>query len=311
MQRLGITGGRSGSGGYRRTGLALFVLGVAAGAGAVYAPTDTLREILVAFAGAGLFGATLVYWVRPGATGDVDPPERVYAALAETGEALARDLDLDDRRVYVPAEEAPDGFAPAYLALPAGTESSSEVGVRRPVFGSDERGTDPGPGGTADSGLTAGGGSGITVYPTGAALFDAYEAVAATDLSTDPVEIGDQLATGAVAGLELADSVESTVDGTTGRATARVEGSQFGAADRFDHPVASFLGVGFALGVDAPVSVEVSVTGTDSYEVACEWDPTTRAGAASAGGVDAVGGSDVERESETDPMDGQGANGGA
>jgi len=186
--------GRSGGVGYRRTGFALFVLGALAGGGAVYAPSDTLQELLVAFAGAGLFGAALVYWVRPGATSVIDPSERVYTALAETGAALARDLDLADRRVYLPAEEAPEGFAPAYLAIPAGTESSSDVGPRRPVFGSDERVADLEPDGTVDSGNTARVDSGITVYSTGAALFDAYEAVAATDLSTDPVEVGDLVA---------------------------------------------------------------------------------------------------------------------
>jgi len=269
--------GPSGGGRYRRTGLTLLVLGVVAGGGAVYAPTETLQEILVAFAGAGLFGAALVYWVRPGATGDVDPPERVYAALAETGAALARDLDLDDRRVYLPAEEAPDGFAPVYLAAP-GDEPVSGTGPHRPVFGTDEHATGQGRGGAA-GGSPATSGSGITLYPTGAALFDAYERIAATDPSTDSVELGDQLASGAVAGLELADSVETTVEATEGRATATVEGPRFGAVDRFDHPVASFLGVGFALGVDAPVSVEVSSTGANSYEVTCEWDPIEGRGA--------------------------------
>jgi hypothetical protein len=267
----------SGDGRYRQIGIALVVLGVLAGGGAVYAPTETLREIFVAFAGAGLFGAALVYWIRPGVTGDVDPPERVYAALAETGSALVGDLDLDDRSIYLPAEGAPDGFAPVYLAVP-GTESTAGTSARRPVFGTDERATEQRPG-DATASVQETGDSGITLYPTGAPLFDAYESVAATDLSTDPVELGDQLAVGAVTGLELADSVETMVEVTEGRATATVEGPRFGAADRFDHPVAAFLGVGFALGVDAPVSVEVSSTATDTYEVTCEWDPIGGQGA--------------------------------
>jgi len=277
----GATTDRSGGRRYRLTGLGLFVLGVAAGAGAVYAPTDDLREILVAFAGAGLFGGVLAYWIRPGGTADVDTPERVYAALAETGEALVRDLDLGDRRVYLPADIAPDGFAPAYLAVPdsvrEGGGPPSGVDTRRPVFGTDEREPAPEVSGAAADRVRAsgaGGESGITVYPTGAALFDAYETVATDELATDPVELGDQVATGAVAGLELADTVEPAVDAADGRATVTVENPRFGAADRFDHPVASFLGVGFALGLDAPVTVDTSVTGNSTYEVTCEWVPT-------------------------------------
>jgi hypothetical protein len=310
MLASSVTGAdRSGGRRYRRTGLALLVLGVVAGGAAVTAPTATLREIALAFAGAGVFGAVLVYWVRPGATGDVDPAERVYAALAETGAALAGDLDLDDRRVYLPAEEAPDGFAPAYLAVPA-TEPSSGTTPRPPVFGTDER--VPGQERSdAPGSVSADLHSGITLYPTGAALFDAYESIAATDRPADPVELGDQLATGAVAGLELADGVDATVDAAEGQATATVEGPRFGAADRFDHPVASFLGVGFALGIDTPVTVEVSATGTDAYEVACEWDSAGGADAAEAGVVDTVDDGDVDRDSDADLVDGQGANGGA
>jgi len=305
---------------YRLTGLGLFVLGVAAGAGAVYAPTDDLREILVAFAGAGLFGAVLAYWIRPGATADVDPPERVYAALAETGEALARDLDLGDRRVYVPAETAPEGFAPAYLAVPGATRVNdgplSETVARRPVFGTDERGLDPERGGAAADrvrasgadgagsagGASSGGGaSGITVYPTGAALFDAFEGVTTNDLAADPVDLGDQISTGAVAGLELADAVDPAVDAADGRATVTVENARFGAVDRFDHPVASFLGVGFALGLDSPVTVTVSTVGEAAYDVTCEWDPAA---------VEAAGEAGTERGNES-RVGGTGVDGGA
>jgi hypothetical protein len=263
----GTGGGRlTMAGRYRRTGLALFLLGVAAGAGAALAGTAALRELLVAFAGAGVFGSVLAFWIRPGGTDDVDPSERVHAALAATGDALVRDLALDDRRVYVPGGDTPDGFAPVTLALARDGEPAPE-GVR-PVFGTDQRGLSSDAGGAPALAR-----SGVTVYPTGGALFDAYERVATDDLAADPVELGDQLATGAVAGLELAAGVDPDVDAPGGTATATVTRPAFGPAVRFDHPVASFLGAGFALGLGTPVTVETLRVGEAEFRVVCEWDP--------------------------------------
>jgi len=268
----GASGGRQpASSRYRLTGLGLFVLGVAAGIGAVFVPDPALQELLVGFAGAGLFGGVLAYWIRPGATVDVDPPERVYAAFAATGDALERDLGLEDRRVYVPADDAPERFAPVYLALAHSDGSIPVAGSHRPVF---DRGQDDRRAARESGGGSSIHGSVVTVYPTGAALFDGYESIATGDLASDPVELGDQLTTGLVRGMDLADTADPDVDALAGEAEIDVRQPSFGGLTRFDHPVASFLGVGFALGLDAPVTVRTLRVGDHAFRVVCEWETT-------------------------------------
>lgn len=258
---------------YRFAGVALAALGVASGVGAALLDPGTEREVLVAFAGVGLYGAVLAYVVRPGATQDVDPAERVYDALAATGVALRDDLGLPDRAVYCPTDDDPDGFAPVYLVVPD-REAADEATARRPVLG-DRTGTDS-----------------VALYPTGGALFDAFEGLAVVDLETEPVELATQLAEAAVSGLGLAAAVEPTVEASDNRATVTVRAPRFGDATRFDHPVASFLAVGLAVGLDTTVTTsvtEVDEEGTEAdaaetYRVVCEWTPRQTAGTTGSDG---------------------------
>ncbi|QCC50368.1 hypothetical protein [Halapricum salinum] len=236
---------------YRLTAVGLFLLGSAAGALAIVGPSDGPRDVLTAFAGVGLFGALLLFFLRPSATSATDPVEEVYRAYAANADALARNVDLGERRVYAPTTYATEGFTAVALTVP--TEERERVSIdrnRRPVFG------------TADHDDW----SAITLYPTGAALFDAFEGMVVADLSTDPVELATQLADGLVLGLELVEAVEPDVDIETGTATIDVVDPRFGSLEQFDHPVASFLAVGFALSLDVPVTVE-----TESDRVVCRW----------------------------------------
>ena len=58
--------------------------------------------------------------------------------------------------------------------------------------------------------------------------------------------------------------------------TVGVVGSVYGPVDQFDHPVASFLAVGLAEGLDVPVSVQVeSSTGDADAVVTCRWPVST------------------------------------
>ena len=174
---------------YRLTAVGLFLLGSAAGALTIVGPSDGPRDVLTAFAGVGLFGALLLFFLRPSATSATDPVEEVYRAYAANADALARNVDLGERRVYAPTTYATEGFTAVALTVP--TEERERVSIdrnRRPVFG------------TADHGDW----SAITLYPTGAALFDAFEGMVVADLSTDPVELATQLADGLVLGLPRA-----------------------------------------------------------------------------------------------------------
>lgn len=238
---------------YRLTALGLAVLGASAGALAVATPDEDLSSVLTAFAGVGLFGALLLVFLRPSATSATDPVEEIYTAHAANAGALAQNVDLGERRIYAPTTYTTEGFTAVALTVP--TEGRDRVSIdrnRRPVFG------------TADPGDR----SAITLYPTGAALFDAFEGMVVADLSSDPVELAAQLADGLVLGLELADSVDPDVDVESGTATIDVTNPRFGSLDRFDHPVASFLAVGFAVGLGVAVTLDA-----EPDRVVCQWSP--------------------------------------
>lgn len=237
---------------YRLTAVGSFALGIAAAVLTFVAPTPDLREVLTAFAGVGLFGALLLFSFRPSATTETDPVEQVYTAYAANAEALARDAELNNRQIYAPTTYESEGFTPVALTVPASERVSIDRN-RQPVFGDD------GPGEGAP----------LTLYPTGGALFDAFEGMVVTDLATDPVELAAQLGDGLVLGLELADAVEPSVDAAAGRATIDVTEPRFGPLDQFDHPVASFLAVGFAASLDVAVTVD-----QDRDRVVCQWSPT-------------------------------------
>jgi len=238
---------------YRLTALGLFLLGASAGVLAIAEPSSDLRGVLTAFAGVGLFGALLLFLVRPSATSATDPVEDVYRAYAANAEALTRDIELGERHVYAPTTYTTEGFTPVALTVSetAGEEVSTDRN-RRPVFG------------TADPGDR----SSITLYPAGAALFDAFEGMVVTDLSSDPVELAAQLADGLVLGLELAEDIDPNVDAAAGTATITVTGQRFGSLDQFDHPVASFLAVGFATGLGVAVTLDA-----EPDRVVCQWSP--------------------------------------
>jgi len=270
---------------YRLAGVALALLGVASAVAAALVDPGTEREILVGFAGVGLYGAALTYVLRPAATRDVDPGERVYDALAATGEALRADLDLPDRSVYAPTTDQRDGFAP--VALVVRGDATGAITGRKPVLGDRVATADATDGGTDAPPIRPGATDSIAVYPTGAALFDAFEEIAVVDLGTDPVELTEQLAEAAVSGLGLAVAVEPSIDGADGRATLTVRDPRFGAATGFDHPVVSFLAVGLAVGLDTPVTTSVEPLDVDgTYRVVCEWTPREPTGATGSNGPD-------------------------
>lgn len=237
----------------------LFVLGIVSAIAAISVLPGDSRQLLIAFAGVGLYGGTVLYAIRPAITDTVDSADRVYSALAATGEALQADFDLPEQYSYVPTETIDDGFVPVYLVVHAEGAFETARG-QRPVIGEPDGGHHR---------------NAITLHPTGAALFDACEELGVADLPADPVELGSQLAEIAVGGLEIASNIDTTVDPDPGKATISVRRPRFGPASRFDHPVASFLGVGFAHGLGVPVSMDAqSKSQNQRYRVTYRWDPT-------------------------------------
>jgi len=231
---------------YRRVAYGLAAVGLAGFLAGLLFPEG--REVLFAFGFTGLFGSVLTLYLSPTRVVAADVGERVYAAMAANDAALTAQLGIDGERVYVPG----DG-KPAYLYLPQGDEYELPEPGEGPL-------------------VVADGSRGVVLEATGAYLFEEFERALTGDLGTEPGVIATQVADGTTEQFELASAVEADVDAADGRATVRVSGVAFGDVDRFDHPLASLLAVGFAAGLDRPVTVEVEEA--DEYAdwlVTCRW----------------------------------------
>lgn len=232
---------------YRRTAYGLALLGVLAFVAGLAFPDG--REILFALGFTGLFGGVLTLYLTPEQVVAADVGERVYAALAANDAALATQLGLGDERVYLPGDDAP-----AHLYVPRWTEYDRPALDEGPLVVDEQS-------------------RGLLLEATGAFLFEEFERVT-DDLAATPAALATQLAEGITEVFELAGAIDTDVDPRGGRATVRVSDSAFGDPDRFDHPLASFLAVGFAAGLDRPVTLEVDPGAGDDradWLVTCRW----------------------------------------
>ena len=225
---------------YRRTAMGLAVIGVVALCGGLLFPDS--REVFVAFGATGLFGAVLTYYLTPGQFVAADVGEGVYAANAANSEAIATELGVSSKRVYLPSTQS----APAQLYAPVHSESDLPTDRDGPfVLDRTERG--------------------LLLETTGVRLFAEFERALTGELSSTPELLVRQLCDGLVEQFELAAAVDPDVDAEKGRVTVAISGSAFGAIDRFDHPIASFLAVGLAQGLEQPIELDVD-EGADRAE---------------------------------------------
>ncbi|GAB3021809.1 hypothetical protein [Natronobiforma cellulositropha] len=234
---------------YRRTAYALAAVGVLAAVGGVLFVDG--RDVLFALAATGLFAAALTYYLSPAGVVAADVGERVYAAMAVNEAAIADELGLRDDRIYVPGGDEETTLARLFVPQRAGYEIP--VDPTAPIV----------------TGPTT---RGLVLETTGTGLFGEFQRALTGDLSHAPAPLAGQLSDALVEQFELVTSAETDVDGTEGRATVAVSESAFGDVDRFDHPVASFLAVGFAVGLGRPVELEVARgDGRADWLVTCRW----------------------------------------
>jgi hypothetical protein len=245
---------------YRRTAIALAVVGlIAVGSGLVFLDS---QAVLFALGGTGIFVGVLTWYLTPEQFVAASVGERVYAAFAETGTALTTELGLQDTHIYIPWDETAGSaatqvrlFIPqqAEYDLPAATDLDS-------VFVITDQETE----------------RGVALYPTGGPLFREFERALADDLRASPSTLADQLVDGLVEQFELVETTTSEIDADHDQVVIGVSGSVYGSADRFDHPIASFLGVGFAVGLDRPITVEAETVEGDRADVlvTCSWSVT-------------------------------------
>lgn len=242
---------------YRRTAAGLVVVGLIAVFGGLVLPTS--RTVLFALGGTGLFAGLLTYYLTPERFVAANISESMYTALAETETALVDELGLQETRVYIPLTEAGGSAGtPAQLFVPQNTAyrlpTDSDLDSLFVISDADET-------------------RGVSLYPTGGPLFREFEQALSTELGSTPEILAEQLTDGLLEQLELIESAVTDIDRGNNQISIGVSDSVYGEVDRFDHPVASFLGVGVAVGLDESVAVETSIADGDraDYLVTCSW----------------------------------------
>ncbi|WP_440771926.1 hypothetical protein [Natronorubrum sp. DTA28] len=247
-RRLRIEYATARQAGFRRAAIAFVGLGlVAAIAGLAF---ENARDVLFALAGTGLFAAVLTFYLVPDQVVTAEVGERVYTPLADTFAAVAAELGLREDRLYVPTDDA---TPPVRLFVPLEAESEIPPPGSGPI-------------------VTENDGRGLVLEPTGGELFREFRNTLSEDLMTTPEQLAPQLAAGIVEQFELAAVVDPEIDGDGGRITFGVADSIFGDVDRLDHPIASFLSCGVAIGLDRVVSLEVAAGGSRyDWLITCRW----------------------------------------
>lgn len=178
---------------HRRTAAGLAAVGLVAVAGGLALPAS--RTVLFAVGATGLFAAVLVAGLPPARSVGADTATAVYDARARLGPALGADLGLSGERVYVPTG-APDGDDPARLFVPR---------HRRYVV------PDLGPG---EEVVVAPGderAAGLSVAPTGVALYREFRSWSRRETGRAPDVVAAAVADALGTGFGLVESVRVDV----------------------------------------------------------------------------------------------------
>lgn len=238
---------------YRRTALALGVVGAAAvAAGAAF---PDARTVLLILGATGVFCGVLTYYLVPDRIVPTTVGQSAYDAAARDGDALRDELGLQSISVYVPADVGDAGDAPVRLFVPQSKryDLPSDEELRSTFVATDDERA-----------------RGVALVPTAAGMVDEFERAVAGD-GDDPGEVAAQLCDALVEQFELVRRAEPDLDPDGGRLTVRVSGAAYGDVSRFDHPAASFLGTGLARRLGEAVTVDADADEGGAFLITCRW----------------------------------------
>ena len=222
--------------GYRRSAVAMAVLGILALGGAAVFPVQA--TVLLALGGTGLFAAVLTYFLTPERFVAASVGERIHRAHDRTLAELIDELGLGNKRWYIPTPERSEH---ARLFIPQGADAELPAtvdGVFVVAAEAEQRG--------------------LAVIPTGDGLYDSFVETVTGDPAAEPVAAARQLADAIVEVFELADAAGVDADRGGGRIVVRISGPVYGELAGPDHPVVSTLAVGVAAASGKPVRAEVT-----------------------------------------------------
>ncbi|MFC6733988.1 MULTISPECIES: hypothetical protein [unclassified Haladaptatus] len=236
---------------YRKTALAMVAVGLVGIAGG--ALFETARTVLLALGGTGVFAGVLTYYLTPERFLAASVGEAVFDASADNAEAITEELGLQDTAVYIPGNTARGRDARLFVPKHTSYSLPDEFDA---LFVTGDDDTE----------------RGVALTPTATTLLAEFENALAGDLASGPNDALVQLTDALESQFELVENTRVDVEKAENRATVGVNGPAYGRPDRFDHPVASFIGVGLASALDQPVTVETT-TGDDrmAYLVTASW----------------------------------------
>ncbi|MFC7231048.1 hypothetical protein ACFQMM_05810 [Saliphagus sp. GCM10025308] len=198
------------------------------------------REVLFSLGGIGLFASILTYGVTGTRSIEARDGAEVYETCATNLEAITTTFGSSTERIYVPN---PDGAeSGARLFVPAAVDGGVQDAAGFSIVDSEERG--------------------LVLEPTGETLFREFER-----------ELDEPVASLGTADRTVDRFAQTPFRVRHGRRRDRATGRggrhdyHFGERlrppDQFDHPVASFLAVGLAVGLDRRISFEATALSDD------------------------------------------------
>ncbi|USZ72089.1 hypothetical protein [Natronosalvus halobius] len=192
------------------------------------------REVLFSLGGIGLFAGVLTYGMTGTRSIDARDGSQVYGTCATNLEAITTTFGSSTERIYVPN---PSGVeSGARLFVPADVDSGVQDAAGFSIVDSGERG--------------------LVLEPTGATLFQEFERALDEPVANSPELLVEQLIDSLRQRFEFITDADAIVRPDGGTVTITISGNVFGPLNQFDHPVASFLAVGLAVGLDRRISFE-------------------------------------------------------
>ena len=247
---------------FKRTAMGFFAVGGLSLIAAFLFPA--LETIFIAFGGTGVFAGIVTFYLTPERFVSASVSDTVFDTLADVEQHLVSELELQTETVYVPTASRPE--TNARLFVPQHVEytvpAPEQLGELFVTTGTEAE-------------------QGISLPPTGDRLYTEFEQTMSGELGNDPDAIAAQLTAALSEQFELVDDTTIEIDSENRTAAIAISDPAFGDIRRLDHPVVSLLAVGFATGLDRPITADTSDDDRFSGVVTVSWDALERPSAQS------------------------------
>lgn len=280
---------------YRRTAIALCLIGVFSGGVGLVVPTA--QRVLLAIGATGVFAGVMTYYLSPTEFVAATIGDRLVEANVATLNAFVQTLGLSGTLVYVPTTDTPNR-TDVITFLPQATAYIIPSNLTPGIV----------PGADASE-------QGIATVPVGGLLLDEFTRALTGEMAREPAALGEQLGEAITDQFELAATVDTEValtsettvsnetndanESTGSDATAAPTESEsvsetatdpvpagrltvvgtepvFATAHAYDHPIGSFVASGIAVALDRPVELQVDEDpASDVYQATISWDEAT------------------------------------